>query len=1424
MASFDEGDNGAVLPPLAHQSNGRVPASWQIRIAGTLAIMIGALALVGWITGPAWLTSWGSGFATMKPITAILVMALGLSLVREVDDRGRRLLAQGVIAISVFSLMQDLLGRDLGLERLLAPRSASPVPGTVGWRMASATAVGLLAAALGILLAGTRKTAAAGLAAAAGVVALFVLLSFAMGTETLDRLTPFSSVSLPTAFALIALGTGLLTSNGPRLYPTQPWPLQRLLLLLSGAIVGPLLLFGIYAGGRIAQSQLQQSRAELVASARTLSAAVDREIAGEIETLLALAASPSLREGDIAAFYRQAQASLEYRHRGAILLIAPDGQMLMTTRMPYGSALPTAMQADLAREVAAVGQPRVSGLFTGRIAQAFVFNILVPVRIDGEVRYVIARSPGVESLAYVVRQSELPDGWLSGVSDGNNRIIARSHDQATFVGRELSQASRQATSRSGLTETNDLAGRRSLQAFVWSDLTGWRAAVWAPKALIEAPVQALWRTTAIIGLMAVALVLGLGLWLSRVIEQSMAVTITAARAMGEGQPIQVPSTAVVEANALGLALRDAAAARARADEARTRAEAAVRASEARYRAVFNQQFQFVAILSPDGVLLEINDLSIAATGVPRECVIGSKFWETPWFSPLPDMQRAWPERLMAAAEANGPVLSIDRFATMDGNVRLAECAIVTARDHAGQVEFFIVQASDITERKQSEEALRDSESRLAAILDALPIGVALVDNKGRTLVGNSVYASYVPAVVPSRDEQRHGLWKGYSNGQRIDRSDYPAARALRGERVWPGQEFLFQGREAGPVWTRIAALPFRASDGEIIGATVVIDDIDKEKRTLDALRESESRLNLAQTAAAIGIWDWDLVTGKTGFNPVYYRLLGLADGTTHGYEDFLACVHPSDRARVAAAMETAIGGGEPYDIEYRIARASDGAERWMAARGEVLRGSDGRPFRAMGIVHDVTARKLAELSVRESEERLRQASDAAGFGVHDFDTGRQVGIWSDGLRRIFGLDVKDEHERPIVSTLEFTHPDDRERVRSEMEEIQRRPGPYEIETRIVRADGKIRWILDRGEAIGPIDPASGLVTRVMGTLIDITERKLAEQELMVAAERAEVAQQAAGATLYEYFPDSDCVVRNGSMTPVLGYGIDEIPATGRGWFDLIHADDIEHLQEVALASIATGKSFALEYRVRHKRGHYIWVSDSARVTRGEHGHPARVVGMVIDITERKAREEQIFLLMKEVNHRAKNMLGLVQVIARQTAAGSPKDFARRFAERVQALSANQDLLISNEWTGVEITSLVIAQLAHFADLVGKRIRLDGPSLTFTPAAAQAFGLALHELATNAGKYGALSNDRGCVDIAWRQEADTLIFRWAERDGPEVRRPAQTGFGSTVLNTLTKMSVYGEVETRYEPTGLIWLLSCPLDKAVDGGGNYEHGER
>jgi two-component sensor histidine kinase len=191
--------------------------------------------------------------------------------------------------------------------------------------------------------------------------------------------------------------------------------------------------------------------------------------------------------------------------------------------------------------------------------------------------------------------------------------------------------------------------------------------------------------------------------------------------------------------------------------------------------------------------------------------------------------------------------------------------------------------------------------------------------------------------------------------------------------------------------------------------------------------------------------------------------------------------------------------------------------------------------------------------------------------------------------------------------------------------------------------------------------------------------------------------------------------------------------------------------------------------------------------------------------------------MREVNHRAKNMLSVVDAIAHQTATKNPADFVARFSERIQALAASQDLLIRSEWRGAEVEDLVCAQLAPFADLIGSRITVRGPKGRLKAAGAQALGLALHELATNAGKYGALSTDTGRVDICWAIDGGTFTMSWIERDGPPVSAPTRRGFGTIVMGAMTERSMNGTVDLAYAPSGVTWRLTCLAVNALGPNG-------
>src|SRR6266404_4565174 len=312
--------------------------------------------------------------------------------------------------------------------------------------------------------------------------------------------------------------------------------------------------------------QLRQVRENLTIEASTLSANVDREIIGEIERLQALAASLSLRQGDFAEFQRQAEAALGLPQSGNIVLIDRNMQQLVNTRVPFGQALPKAVVPKPIARSLATGKPQVTDLFMVPIVDQLLVGIIVPVEIDGESRYVVGRTPDQHALARLVAANELPTGWHAVVSDAAHRIISRSEEEGLFIGKELPPAQWRRTGPGDVFEFIDSEGRPSLEASATSELTGWETAVWAPKALLEAPVRAQWWTLGVMALLAFVLVVALALWLGRIIARSVGHAARAAIALGEGGPLPLGGTPVAEVDTLMAELRGAAARRQVAED------------------------------------------------------------------------------------------------------------------------------------------------------------------------------------------------------------------------------------------------------------------------------------------------------------------------------------------------------------------------------------------------------------------------------------------------------------------------------------------------------------------------------------------------------------------------------------------------------------------------------------------------------------------------------------------------------------------------------------------------------------------------------------------------------------------------------------------------------------------------------------------
>jgi PAS domain S-box-containing protein len=278
----------------------------------------------------------------------------------------------------------------------------------------------------------------------------------------------------------------------------------------------------------------------------------------------------------------------------------------------------------------------------------------------------------------------------------------------------------------------------------------------------------------------------------------------------------------------------------------------------------------------------------------------------------------------------------------------------------------------------------------------------------------------------------------------------------------------------------------------------------------------------------------------------------------------------------------------------------------------------------------------------------------------------------------------------------------------------------------------------------------------------------------------------------------------------------------------LHPDD-RHLVEEFHKLADKQDSFPAEYRIVRPDGTIRWLSGRGQVVaRGTDGKARRLVNVVADITERKLAENHIQFLMQEITHRSKNLLAVVQAISRQTVrtAGTMDEFQKRFMQRLQGLAASHDLLVSRSWKGALLSDLVSNQLAPFVEVGGARFNMSGPDILVGPEAAEAIGLALHELATNAVKYGALSVPVGQVTVFWAldyhgTEPRRLRLNWVEQNGPLVTPPTRKGFGRLVLEDMLAKQLDAEIVMNFAPNGLNWELSISTSNlATKRGENLE----
>jgi len=537
---------------------------------------------------------------------------------------------------------------------------------------------------------------------------------------------------------------------------------------------------------------------------------------------------------------------------------------------------------------------------------------------------------------------------------------------------------------------------------------------------------------------------------------------------------------------------------------------------------------------------------------------------------------------------------------------------------------------DVTEERAAAARLAANEARLAAVLDNVPIGVALAEApSGRIVMANRRVEEILGhAVAPSSGVTAFGEWQAYDpEGRRLDAQEYPLARALAGEEA-PALEMCYRRGDDRLAWIGVSAAPIRdPGTGAITGAVAAVADIDAARRARESLAEGEERLRLALEAGRMGVWSWDLASDRLEWDARQFELFGMdpSAGQPSG-EAALARIHPEDRPGLDAAIASALAAGNgTFDHEFRLC-LPDGATRWIGGYGHAVPGPGGCAVRMVGLNFDITARRQAEAALALSGARFRAAVQAVDGILWTNNARGEMEGEQPGWAALTG---QSREEYQGYGWSKAVHPEDSGPSVVAWNEAVAGRATFVFEHRVRRRDGAWRRFAVRAV---PVVDAEGTISEWVGVHTDVTETREAEARLADSearlrqeAERVDLA-LAAGAIIGTWNWDLTTDRFSVDERFAFAFGID--PALGQDGLPLeqviatVHPEDLEGLRAAIAEAIGRGGAYSHEYRVRGRDGVYRWIQANGRVDHAPNGTPLRFPGVLLDVERRRAVEAE----------------------------------------------------------------------------------------------------------------------------------------------------------------------------------------------------------
>ncbi len=826
-------------------------------------------------------------------------------------------------------------------------------------------------------------------------------------------------------------------------------------------------------------------------------------------------------------------------------------------------------------------------------------------------------------------------------------------------------------------------------------------------------------------------------------------------------------------------------------------------------------------LSPAGEVLSWGAAAEALSGYAPEEIIGRNL-----DSIISEPFAAAARTAFAALRGGGSATFETLLRRKDGS--LVEIAVDARTQPDGPGPSRV--AAVIRDLTQSRRAGRRVEERLRLALGAAEIGTYEID-----LMTERFALDACAAAIWGRDPGEILCYQSLAE-QVLDEDRAPvrsalaaasaAAAASEGGGVGAyAAEFRIRRHDDGALrWVSLRGRAF-FENGRAVSRVGVMVDITDKMNVEEDLRRREEFLRWIIRDAPIPIMLHAVDGAFVNVNRCFIEQSGYAQQDFRDLRDWFArgrrLAHDAVDEQLRALRSNA-GLRKPFPPEEMPIWTKSGEERvWLVYRSLPFLSPEGIEI-IVSAALDVTERKRSERANAHLAAIIAASDDA----IYSLSKDGAVMSWNASAARMFGRDA----ETMIGASDAILVPANLRAERDALFEAAKMGAAVRRATQRQRRDGAVLDVLLN---LAPMRGPDGGLTAISVLARDVTAEKRALAELERA--NARMAQQTAeldaifealNVPITVYNRRSEIVRTNAAARAVWGITPD-------------HQTPIDFEDVAAKLSVRDGAGETIDptaLSARRALGGEIVTDEDYRITSPSGlrydfnaaelplivaGEITGAISVWHDVTEHKRKDEQATILLRELSHRSKNLLSVIESILRQSAkgSGSKEDFVARFSERLHALANAHDLLARNNSLSVSMTDLIFSQVGHHWEPGQRRIAMSGLGVRLKPDAAQVIGMALHELSTNAAKYGALSNQTGRVSISWKidlEDDDEPAFelKWIERGGPPVVLPARQGFGTTVIQRVAGQSLRGSATLDYLPQGVVWALRAPRSAVLD----------